>query len=213
MCRRPAHRNSRANPPPPSPGSRSSCSGLAQLQHATLVEVGLWLNGAKYELITAAALPMSPIRGRARNTNTCTTSLNERVGGFERLLDALHGGARSALRGRWAWIAGSVRACADGHDTTGTARVVPASQRILPAAGELIGRRERHDTRCGRSSDDGSPPSCRGVCALAVRGRERRRGDREPTAYVRNVTPMRGGRADHHGRISRAEWSTDACGS
>ena len=42
-----------------------------------LVEVGTCLNGAKYELITLLARPMSPICGRALKTKMCTTSLNE----------------------------------------------------------------------------------------------------------------------------------------
>ncbi len=41
-----------------------------------LVEVGLWFRGLKYESMTAAARPMSPMRGLARKTKTWTTSLN-----------------------------------------------------------------------------------------------------------------------------------------
>ena len=52
--------------------------------------MGLWLNGAKYELTTALARPMSPMRGRARKMKRCTTSRGEPPAAFKRRHDPVH---------------------------------------------------------------------------------------------------------------------------
>ena len=167
--------------------------GLAQLQHSHVGRGRLVVERREVRLITAAALPMSPIRGSARNTNTCTTSLNEAFRGFERLLDALHGGA-------------GLRFEVVGHvfpDLFALVRMVMID-RQRGRAGEpedfpaldLDRRRERHEHGAVvvRMMDHLHVL----VLRLGRRGRERRRGDRENGKTERDA--KRGGRADHHGR-------------